>query len=177
MRKSILLLALVATTTFAFGQSKSVERFREDNEPSLKLFFYKSTLKMFANLQMALGDKVEQELPDMSSLIQHIEKVKFFMFDQEDYDPKSKMFDDLEASILKEGYESMMTARLEQATVNFMMKGSDARPEGFVMLIRSEDGFNVVDVEGYPDLTQIMKFTEFMNSNTSDLRSLKDAFR
>uniref|UniRef100_UPI0040475A6C DUF4252 domain-containing protein n=1 Tax=Roseivirga sp. TaxID=1964215 RepID=UPI0040475A6C len=177
MRKLILVLALVATTTFAFGQSKSVERFREDHEPSLKLFFYKSTLKMFANLQIALNDKVDQELPDMSSLIQHIEKVKFFMFDQEDYDPQSKMFDDLEASILKEGYESMMTARIEQATVNFMMKGSETKPEGFVMLIRSEVGFNVVDVEGYPDLTQIMKFTEFMNSNTGDLRSLKDAFR
>jgi hypothetical protein len=36
---------------------------------------------------------------------------------------------------------------------------------------------NVVDVQGYPDLSQIMKFTEFMNSNTGDLRSLKDAFR
>lgn len=177
MRKSILLFALVATTTFAFGQSRSVENFRQEHEPSLKLFFYKSTLKMFANLQIALGDKVEQELPDMTSLIQHIEKVKFFMFDQEDFDPKSKLFTDLEASIIAEGYESMMTARMQEANVNFMMKGNTDKPEGFVMLIRSESGVNVVDVQGYPDLSQIMKFTEFMNSNTGDLRSLKDAFR
>jgi hypothetical protein len=132
---------------------------------------------MFANLQAALGDKVEQELPDMTSLIQNIEKVKFFMFDEADFDPKSKLFTDLEISILGEGYESMMTARLQEASVNFMMKGDSNKPEGFVMLIRSETGVNVVDVQGYPDLTQIMKFTEFMNSNTGDLRSLKDAFR
>jgi hypothetical protein len=177
MRKSILLLALVATTTLAFGQSKSVENFRQDNEPSLKLFFYKSTLKMFANLQLALGDNVGQDLSDMTSLIQNIEKVKFFMFDQEDFDPKSKLFSDLEASILSEGYESMMNARMKESKINFMMKGSSEKPEGFVMLIRSETGVNVVDVQGYPDLSQIMKFTEFMNSNTGDLRSLKDAFR
>jgi hypothetical protein len=99
------------------------------------------------------------------------------MFDQEDFDPKSKLFSDLEASILSEGYESMMNARMKESKINFMMKGSSEKPEGFVMLIRSETGVNVVDVQGYPDLSQIMKFTEFMNSNTGDLRSLKDAFR
>ena len=72
MRKTTLILTLVLFSTLAFGQSKSVEKFRNDNEPTLKLFFYKSTLKMFANIQMKMADEME-ELPDFSSVIKNIE--------------------------------------------------------------------------------------------------------
>lgn len=179
MRKTILFLIIITFSTVAFGQSRSVEEFREKHSPSLKLFFYKSTLKMFANLQMKMGDKMDdlEAMPELSSIIKNIEKVKFFSFNERDYNPQDELFSQLEKDIVTEGYESMMTARMGGADMNFLMKGDAERPDGFVVLMRSEEGVNIVDIEGYPDLKQIMKFSEFMNKNTSGLNSLADAFR
>ena len=177
MRKATIVLTMVIFSTLAFGQSKSVEKFRNDNEPTLKLFFYKSTLKMFARLQMQMSDQLEiNEMPDFSSVIQNIEKVKYFMFKEEDYGIDNPIFKNLEADIAAEGYESMMSARMSGANMNFMMKGTAEKPKGFVVLMRSEEGMSIVDIEGYPDLKQIMKFSEFMSKNTSGLESLMDAF-
>ncbi len=175
MRKTTLILTLVLFSTLAFGQSKSVEKFRNDNEPTLKLFFYKSTLKMFANIQMKMADEME-ELPDFSSVIKNIEKVKFFVFDKDTYEMDDPMFSKLEKDILSEGYESMMSARMSGANMNFLMKGTAEKPKGFVVVMRSEEGVSLVDIEGYPDLKQIMKFSEFMSKNTSGLESIMDAF-
>ena len=175
MRKTTLILTLVLFSTLAFGQSKSVEKFRNDNEPTLKLFFYKSTLKMFANIQMKMADEME-ELPDFSSVIKNIEKVKFFVFDKDTYEMDAPMFSKLEEDILSEGYESMMSARMSGANMNFLMKGTAEKPKGFVVVMRSEEGVSLVDIEGYPDLKQIMKFSEFMSKNTSGLESIMDAF-
>ena len=171
MRKTTLILTLVLFSTLAFGQSKSVEKFRNDNEPTLKLFFYKSTLKMFANIQLKM-----EELPDFSSVIKNIEKVKFFVFDKEKYAMDAPMFSKLEEDILSEGYESMMSARMSGANMNFLMKGTAEKPKGFVVVMRTEEGVSLVDIEGYPDLKQIMKFSEFMSKNTSGLKSIIDAF-
>ena len=175
MRKTTLILTLVLFSTLAFGQSKSVEEFRNEYKPTLKLFFYKSTLKMFANLQLKMADEIE-ELPDFSSVIKNIEKVKFFVFDSATYANDNAIFNKLEKDIESEGYESMMSARIEGSNMNFMMKGTSEKPKGFVVFMRSESGVSVVDIEGYPDLKQIMKLSEFMSKNANGLGSIIDAF-
>ncbi|MGW8122094.1 DUF4252 domain-containing protein [Roseivirga echinicomitans] len=175
MRKATLIFTLVIFSTLAFGQSKSVEEFRNENKPKLKLFFYKSTLKMFAKLQVQMAGELE-ELPDFSSVVKNIEKVKYFVFDKENYVMDDPMFSKLETDILAEGYESMMSARMSGANMNFMMKGTPEKPKGFVVVMRSEDSVSLIDIEGYPDIKQIMKLSEFMSKNTSGLESILDAF-
>jgi len=175
MRKATIVFIMVIFSTLAFGQSKSVEEFRNDNEPTLKLFFYKSTLKMFAKLQVQMADEMS-ELPDFNAVVKNIEKVKFFVFDSAAYASENPIFTKLEKDIASEGYESMMSTRMSGANMNFMMKGSSENPKGFVVFMRSEAGVSVVDIEGYPDLKQIMKFSDFMSKNTSGLKSILDAF-
>ena len=70
----------------------------------------------------------------------------------------------------------MMSARMSGANMNFLMKGTAEKPKGFVVVMRTEEGVSLVDIEGYPDLKQIMKFSEFMSKNTSGLKSIIDAF-
>ena len=71
-----------------FAQSSSVEKFRNTNSPSMKLFFYESTLKMISRIDVAAIsnttgiDSQLGEIPDLTNLITGIEKVKFFMYEE-----------------------------------------------------------------------------------------------
>ncbi len=169
-------------TLTGFAQSRSVEKFREDNRPSTTLFFYKSTLKMISRIDLSSlgGADVSEfnDMPPIGDMIKGIEKVKFFLFEGSD-DRHSVSLNDfkaLQTKIEGEGYESMMSARLEGNNMNIMMKERRGNPQGFVVLITMEDGFSIIDIEGYPDVNNILKFSQFMNSNGSSM-GLKEAFR
>ena len=182
MKKLLLFSLLFSLTLTGFAQSRSVERFREDNRPSVKLFFYKSTLKMISRIDLeALGGSSASEFSDMppiGDMISGIEKVKFFMF--EDNDPRNTVttstFQQLEEDIRKEGYETLMSARVEGANMNIMMRESRGEPQGFVVLVKMEEGYSIIDIDGYPNVNNILKFSEFINSNGSNM-SLSEAFR
>ena len=182
MRKTTLILTLVLFSTLAFGQSKSVEEFRNDYKPTLKLFFYKSTLKMISRIDLSMlgGADVSEfkDMPPIGDMIKGIEKVKFFLFENSDDENEIQLIDfkNLKSKIEAEGYESMMSARIEGSNMNVMMKERRGNPEGFVVLITMEDGYSIIDIEGYPDVSNILKFSQFMNSNGSNM-GLKEAFR
>ena len=119
-----------------------------------------------------------QDMPPIGDMIKGIEKVKFFLYQNtgnSDYIDNSD-FEKLKFSIEGEGYESLMSARIEGNDMNIMMKERRGKPQGFVVLITMEDGFSIIDIEGYPDVNNILKFSQFMNSNGSNM-GLKEAFR
>lgn len=182
MKKLLILSLLFSMTLSGFAQSRSVETFRQDNSPSTTLFFYKSTLKMISRIDLSMlggADVSEfQDMPPIGDMIKGIEKVKFFLFENstDDQFVSDSDFKSLQASIEAEGYESMMSARVEGNNMNIMMKEKRGNPQGFVVLITMEDGYSIIDIEGYPDVSNILKFSQFMNSNGSNM-GLKDAFR
>lgn len=182
MKKLLILSLLFSMTLTGFAQSRSVENFRQDNSPSTTLFFYKSTLKMISRIDLSMlggaGVSEFQDMPPIGDMIKGIEKVKFFLFENSDEDNEiqSGDFKDLKSKIEAEGYESMMSAQIEGSNMNVMMKERRGNPEGFVVLITMEDGYSIIDIEGYPDISNILKFSQFMNSNGSNM-GLKDAFR
>ena len=182
MKRIILALLLVAFTSSAFGQSKSVDRFRNRYKADVSLFFYKSTLRMFARLSSQLTElnarKAEEEtleeIPDLSLLIEGIEKVKYFMYEQSsDLD---ELFKTLESDVKEEGYESVMTANIKGSNINIMMREKRGNPDGFVVIMESDAGMSLIDLEGMPDLSNLMKFSEFMGNNTDSFNLLKEAF-
>jgi len=178
MKKIVITAVLMALVFSAFGQSKSVDKFRNTHDPDLKLFFYKSTLKMYARLSTNLTGDLQPddsgEIPDLSRLIEGIEKVKFFS-----YDPGSLNADlmtQLNTDVKGEGYESVMNARMNAANIEILMKEKRSKPVGFVVLINSEEGEMILDLEGMPDLSNLMKLSDFMSSNTESFNLLKNAF-
>ncbi|MFY0592473.1 DUF4252 domain-containing protein [Roseivirga sp.] len=182
MKKLLIFSLLFSTTLSAVAQSRSVERFREDNRPSTKLFFYKSTLKMISRIDLAAlgGASVNEfnDMPPIGDMIKGIEKVKFFLFENNDnrHNIDKSAFKNLQSKVEGEGYESMMSARIEGMDMNVLMKERRGNPVGFVVLITMEDGFSIIDIEGYPDVNNILKFSQFMNSNGSNM-GLQEAFR
>lgn len=168
----------MAFTTFAYGQSKSVDRFRNDNDPDLKLFFYKSTLKMYARLSENLTGELQPndngETPDLSSLINGIEKIKYFSYDSGSL--ATNQMDQLISDVISEDYESVLNARMDGANIEIMMKEKRSKPVGFVVFIRSQEGESIIDLEGMPDLSNLMKLSQFLNSNTESFNILKNAF-
>lgn len=165
-------------TTFAYGQSKSVDRFRNDNAPDLKLFFYKSTLKMYARLSTNLTGELQPndsgETPDITSLIKGIEKIKYFSYDSGSLG--ANQMKQLISDVVGEGYESVMNARMDGANIEILMKEKRSKPIGFVVFIKSTEGESIIDLEGMPDLSNLMKLSQFLSSNTESFSILKNAF-
>jgi hypothetical protein len=179
MKRFLLTLLLLCVAFGAFAQSKSVERFRNKHTPDLKLFFYKSTLKMYSRINLEdFGAPAESdfgEMPPLADLIKGIEKVKFFNYEALNEEEDEQLFQTLVMDVADEGYESLMSARADGANMQVFMKEKKGKPEGFVVLIDMADGFSILDIEGYPDVNNILKFSEFINSN-SDGIGIQDAF-
>ncbi len=136
---------------------------------------------MFARLSNRLSESSDlagttelPEIPDFMSLIDGIEKVKFFTYDRNH--EAIDLRDDLEAGVMDEGYESVMTARVQRANINIMMKEKRGKPDGFVVIVSGEDGMSLIDLEGMPDLSNLMTLSQFMNTN-KDSFSLLETFR
>lgn len=177
---------LVLFATSAFAQSRSIERFRQNYEPDGTYFFYKSTLRMLARMSERLAEtsmesqseseeaQPEIVLPDIGSLIDGINKVKFFV-----YEPRNagnEHFNKLQSDVEGEGFESVMTARIKGANINILMREKRSKPDGFVVLIQNQEGMSLLDLDGVPDLSNLMQLSQFMNTNAESF-SLLEAFR
>ncbi len=182
MKKLFLISLLLSLSLSGIAQSRSVERFRQDNRPTTKLFFYKSTLKMISRIDLAAigGSNTSDfgDMPPIADMIAGIEKVKFFLYEDDDdrNDIDQSSFKALESKVLDEGYESMMSARVEGNIMNILMKERRGKPQGFVVLVTMEEGYSIIDIEGFPDVNNILKFSQFINSNGSNM-GLSEAFR
>ena len=117
-----------------------------------------------AGIQSELG-----EMPPLTDMISGIEKVKFFMYDEPAKDDP-ELFAQLQADVEDEGYEVIASARVDGNIMNLMMKERRGDPEGFVVIITMEDGHSIIDIEGFPDLNNVLKFSEFLNRNSENLR-------
>ena len=117
-----------------------------------------------AGIQSELG-----EMPPLMDMITGIEKVKFFMYDEPAKDDP-ELFAQLQADVEDEGYEVIASARVDGNIMNLMMKERRGDPEGFVVIITMEDGHSIIDIEGFPDLNNVLKFSEFLNRNSENLR-------
>lgn len=177
--KKLLILVIFCSLAFSVSaQSRSVERFRDEHRPTYKLFFYKSTLKMYSRLQLGLqsefGDEMA-DLPQLSEMIDGIEKVKFFNYEGDGI-PGRTLFTQLSDNVHAEGYEDLITARVEGNNMTVMMKERKGKPEGFVVLVQTETGYNIIDIEGYPDVSKILQLSQYINGSSDNLR-LSEAFR
>jgi len=165
MKKLVVTLLLVMCATAAFGQSKTVENYRQDNEPDNALFFYKSTLRMFARVAADFA-KDPAEVPDLGSLIEGIEKIKYFMYryssDQQD------QYKTIKSGVTDEGYETVISGKFGPNNMEMYMKEKRGKPVGFVVLVVGEEGMQVMDIEGMPDLNKLVEFSQYVSGNSDD---------
>lgn len=124
---------------------------------------------MFSRLQNSMqgefGVADLDQLPQLGEMITGIEKVKYFNYDGWKSNEDQSLIAQLESEVLEEGYESLMTARMDGNHLNIMIKERRGEPEGFVVIVRMEDGFSIIDIEGYPDVNKILELSQFINSS------------
>ena len=173
--KKLLLAAFLLVSTMAFSQSKSVEKYRQANEPDLTLFFYKNTLKMYARISLKL-DEMGEEVPDLTKMIEGIEKVKFFNYVPGSASFSKAAFKQLTKEVEAENYESIMNTRSNGSSLNILMKERRGEPEGFVVFVESADGYSILDIDGAPDLSNLMQFSQILTSDMESFNMVRDAF-
>lgn len=174
VKRFLLILAGISLFGMAsFGQSRVVDDYRQSNTPEMKLFFYKSTLRMYAKLQKQLQEKfLDQdipELPQLSEMISGIEKVKFYNYAKDSLNTRQTDLEKLSTDVLEEGYEEMATARMEGNQLTIFMLGESDQPDGFLIFTRMENGFTIIDIEGSPNFNQLFNFSTYLNKSSSSL--------
>ncbi len=165
--KKLVVILLTVLCVSAYGQSESVEEFRQDHRPDMKLFFYKSTLRMFAQLAVQFAED-GQEIPDVGKLVEGIEKIKLFGYnDSRDLPDLMKQ---LKKDILSEDYEVAISTKLGRGKNQFnseiLLKENKGKPAAFVIFISSEEGgMQILDIEGAPDLNNLVQFAQYVGEN------------
>ena len=155
----------------AYGQSRTVEEFRQQYTPRQTFFFYKSTLRMFARVSTQFAETDGAEIPDLGKLIDGIEKAKLFIYSPTDSDKQT--FIDLRSEIGDEGYVSEIEVFMKEDDfrMNLMVKpgrgGSDV-PSGYVILGLVEGELMLLDIEGSPDLGNLYQFSNYMLDTGND---------
>ncbi len=174
VKRFLLVLAGLSLLGIAsFGQSRVVEDYRQNNPAEMKLFFYKSTLRMYAKLQKQLQEEFMDEdfpeVPQLSEMIKGIEKVKFFNYPPDSLNTRLIDLQKLSADVLEEGYEEMATARVEGNQLTIFMLGESDQPNGFLIFTKMENGFTIIDIEGSPNFNQLFNFSTYLNKSSSSL--------
>ena len=169
MRKIVVTLLLALCATAAFGQSKTVEDYRQQYEPDNALFFYKSTLRMFARLATDFANDPDQVPEDLPDLVDGIEKIKYFMYEYSS--DQSEQFKTIKKGVESEGYESMMSLILKSqgnSSLEVFLKEKNEKPIGFVVLVKGEEGMQMMDIDGAIELNKVAKFAEYVSTSSGD---------
>ena len=114
-------------------------------------------------------------MPSLADLIEGIEKVKFFMYQTFNDDEDRELFSQLTEDVVGEGYEVLMSARANSANMEVLMKEKRESLRLCVVMIKMPKQYSILDIEGYPDVNNILRFSEFINKN-SGIIGLQDAF-
>lgn len=171
MKKLILLLLMVFSVS-VYGQSRKVEEFRQKNSADNTLFFYKSTLRMFARLSVQFADGEQQkDMPDLGKLIDGIEKIKFFTYGYSS--DQNELFNGLKEDVIDEGYESVISGKFGANNMELLMKEKGGTPSAFVVLVVGEDGTQLMDIEGAPDLNNLIEFSRYISDKGNDFSWLQ----
>ena len=171
--KKIWVLVLMIFAVSAMGQSRSVEKFRNDYKPDTKLFFYKSTLQMYARVMVNFAEEGE-DIPDIASMVDGIDKIKFFIYERS-RDSKS-LFAQLKKDVLAEDYEEVIAGRFDGNQLEMLMKERRGNPVGFVVFVEADDQTLLMDIDGVPDVNKLLEFSRYASANSKSFNMLRNAF-
>ncbi|MEM9676375.1 MAG: DUF4252 domain-containing protein [Bacteroidota bacterium] len=149
-----LALSLASTLVLAFtcslaslAQSRTVDRFMEEHQPSQKFFLYPSTLRM-VNLE---------KNPDFYALVRNIDKLRVLMYDKNENGFSAQTIRTLSQEVEAEEYEELMTFQTKEQRVHLYSLGEDDTPEGVVGLVETDDTIILTDLEGFVNLPALLQ--------------------
>jgi len=156
MKKLAVMIFAVAISATAFGQSKTVENFRNKykNDRDAKVVSLSGGLFELLS-SIASWDESDEEAMAISRIADNIRSLEILSiplyksgFSHEDID---KMRSDLE----KESYEELMTVKDGHERVYFLTQGDKNTIKNMLVLIREDDEFAVMNIDGSLDMKDL----------------------
>jgi len=131
----------------SLAQSRTVDKFLKDYQPSQKFFLYPSTLRMI---------NVEKH-PDFYALVRDIDKLRVLTYDKNKNGFSRQTIRALSQEVAQEDYQELMTFQADGQNVHLYSLGDDDTPEGVVGLVETDDTIILTDLEGFIDLPALLK--------------------
>src|SRR5688572_9247902 len=124
MKRFLVLPLLLMSAVIVHAQSKTTQALHDSNKDAMALFFYQNTLRMIN----------QTDSKEFDELIKDIEKMKFLMITKDDKFG-APQFKALVSDYKKEGYEAIMTSRLEGRNFDIYLKETNGKTAGTVVLV------------------------------------------
>lgn len=150
MMRHLLIFLIFCCTASAFGQSKSITRFRSDFKENTNIFFYSSTLKMLNT----------ENNPELKEMLDNIEEIRVLNYDKKVQKFSNDDISALKSSLQKEDYNIIMTMHEKGNAINLYNREKHGRTVGFVALIESYESLVLIDLIGSIDVKKFLELKQ-----------------
>ena len=155
MRKSLILLLVACfSMTMSVAQTNTTQNFHEEHEDATSLFFYRNTIRMFA--QLLKDDRIDD-------VVKEIEKMKFLRVEKTE-DFLATEYKALVESYEDESYEDLMTMRSDGMNVNVLIREEGKVTKGLIIMANDEEQFMLLDVLGNVPLDSVAELLSYVQS-------------
>jgi hypothetical protein len=159
-----LLFCIVLFSPFLLSaQSETVVALQKKFDDSFSLFFYKNTLRMLN----------QADNKDFDDLVKNIEKMRFMTISKSDNKFGTTDYKNLVRDYKTEGYEEIMTSRVDGRTCNVYLKDKKGSTLGTVVLVSDSTNLYVLDILGTIDISKAGSLFSALDGNSEIARKLK----
>ena len=149
-----LMLMACCFTAVSFAQTRTTQHFHEAHEEATALFFYRNTIRMFAQLLQ------DERIDDV---VKEIDKMKFLRVEKSD-NFLANEYKELVDSYEEESYEDLMTMRSDGMNVNVMIREEAKVTRGLIIMANDEEQFMLIDVVGNVPLDRVAELLSYVQS-------------
>jgi hypothetical protein len=157
MKRSIIILSLIAFTSLLQAQSDIIAQFKTEDKTEISLYFYPSTLRMM-NLQ---------HNDEFNELVKDIKKMSFLKLNKKWFDYKQfyegvsnlQKEEDLEEYVVIDGKDQKL-----------YLLGKDS-PESTVAMAYFQKEYYAIDIAGSISLEKLPKLFEQLSQNDAALKN------
>ncbi|GCC52376.1 hypothetical protein SanaruYs_26130 [Chryseotalea sanaruensis] len=164
MKAAGIFLTLIFCSIIVSAQSKTTQALHDANKDALALFFYKNTLKMLN----------QQESKEFDDLIKDIEKMKFLIVSKDESNFTINKFKSLVADYKGEGYEEIMTSRMDGRNFDIYLKEKGGKVAGTVVLVNDEKDLYVLDILGSVPVNKVPQFFQTIDQSSDIGKMIKE---
>jgi hypothetical protein len=156
--RTLYILIFLALGMYAFGQSKSITRFRSAYPESSNLFFYSSTLKMLNT----------EENPDLAGLLKDIEEIRVLTWDKSKPMPGKDNVTALKSALRTEEYNTLMAMNDKGSTIDLFGREKKGKMTGFVAIVNNAESLVVIDLKGGIDVARFMQLKQKLDGQSGN---------
>lgn len=156
MKKLIALLLVTGTATFAFGQSKTIEDFHskyKDDRDAKVVSLNGGLFKLIASI--ADVEESDEDVKTIARIADNITSMDILSIPMYESGFDSKSIDDMRSQLHKEKYEELMTVKEGSDRIYFMTQGTGSQVKNMLVLIREEEEFMVMNINGSLDMKDL----------------------